>query len=282
MRENVDPEIRNQTTSMIAESRLMSVRSNVEKNKEKLISDQEILVNEIRYKAKLCKGGTKEQRMIKLKRLLPTMQRLKRSKSQMGVANQHLGVIDVQINAFENGWFQKEMTDTLKASVVALKQVGISGDPGTVEDMITELEELSHDQDEVNNTLSTTFVNSMDDTSNGDDALLRELMALVGDDDDIDPDSEPVTQTPKMVGRVSPVVVLPPAAISQMKPPVGAKHIAKSQVHMESVSEEDIQESRDTAAEDTSQEHQHGEREYEQYGGVGNNSSRLLMTEGMR
>jgi hypothetical protein len=272
MRENMDREIRNQTTSMITENRLMSVRTNVEKNKEKLIADQGILTNELRHKAKLCKGGTKEQRMLKLKKLLPIMQKLKRSRSQSGVANQHLGVIDVQINAFENGRFQKEMTDTLKASVVALKQVGISGDPGTVEDMITEFEEHVSDLDEVNNSFSTTFVNSMDDTSNGDDALLRELMTLVGEDDDTDPAAEPVAQTPKIVGRVSPVVVLPPLSISQMKTPADVKRTDKPQVHMESVAEDVIHESSDSVAEDVSVE-----RQYDEYGGVGNNSSRLLV-----
>jgi hypothetical protein len=254
---------------MITENRLMSVRTNVEKNKEKLIADQGILTNELRHKAKLCKGGTKEQRMLKLKKLLPIMQKLKRSRSQTGVANQHLGVIDVQINAFENGRFQKEMTDTLKASVVALKQVGISGDPGTVEDMITEFEEHVSDIDEVNNSFSTTLVNGMDDVSNGDDALLRELMALVGEDDDTDPAAEPVAQTPKIVGRVSPVIVLPPLSVSQMKIP---DENSKPQVRMESVAEDVIHESSGSVEEDVS-----GQRQYDEYGGIGTNSSRLLV-----
>jgi hypothetical protein len=215
LREKIDVELRNRTTAMVAESKLLSVRDNIEKNKQRAVSDQDGLMSELRCKALACRGGTKEQRMVKLKKLLPMLQRCKRYRQQTALASQQLGLLDAQINAFENGRFQKEMTDTLRDSVVAMKKVGIADDHD-VDGIMLDMEDTIQQQTQISESMSLTLVNSMDDSLSSDDALMRELMALAGDDDDIEGAvSEANT---KAVSRVPPVAkastTLPTVAVS--------------------------------------------------------------------
>ncbi|KAJ1466974.1 hypothetical protein T484DRAFT_1860158 [Baffinella frigidus] len=183
MREQVDVEIRNHTTAIIAESNLLSVRDNIEKNKLKTATEQDSLMRELRTKARACKLGPKELRVGNLKKLLPMLQRCKRYRQQTALAGQQLSLVDMQINAFENGRFQKEMTDTLRASVIAMKKVGIADDASDVDTIVIDMEETMAAQNEVSESLTSTFVNTMEDAS--DDSLMRELMALMGDDDEV-------------------------------------------------------------------------------------------------
>lgn len=169
---------------MLAENNLLSVRDNIEKNKTKITTEEDSLKMDIRTKARACKGGTKEQRAIKLKKLLPLMQRYKRYRQQNALANQQLNLLNAQLNAFENGRFQKEMTDTLRYSVVAMKKVGISENEDAVHDIVDDLQDTITQQNQISESLSLSLVNSMDENSASDDSLMRELMALVGDDAD--------------------------------------------------------------------------------------------------
>jgi hypothetical protein len=186
LRERMDVELINHTTAIVAESKLMTVRDNIEKNKDRNICEQEALMTELRSKARACKGVTaKEQRVAKLRKLLPTLQRCKRLRKQNALANQQLSLLDLQINAFENGRFQKQMTDTLRASVVAMKKVGISEDNvGDVDTMVLDMEDTISQQTQISESLASTLVNTMDESSSSDDSLMRELMLLMGDDED--------------------------------------------------------------------------------------------------
>lgn len=218
MRERVDVELLNHTTAIVAESKLLTVRTNIEKNKEKNITDQATLMGELRTKARACKRVAKEQRVLKLRKLLPLLQRCKRYRQQTVLADQQLGLLDLQINAFENGRFQKEMTDTLRASVAAMKQVGISDDDvGDVDSMVVDMEERLHQQQQVSESLSSSMVNTMDDATSTDDSLMRELMMLMGDDDEVTDTSAPIT---RMTATSSAVVVLPPTPVSVMHQPL--------------------------------------------------------------
>lgn len=193
MRERMDSELINTTTAIIAESNLISVRDNIEKNKNKICQEEEDLMQEIRIKAKTCRGGTKEQRASKLRKLLPMMQRFKRYRQQNALANQQLGLLNAQLTAFENGRFQKEMTDTLRASVRAMKKVGMSENDDTVYDIVDNLQDTITQQNQLSESLSMSLVNSMDDNSSSDEALMRELFALTGDvEDDEDTSMVPV------------------------------------------------------------------------------------------
>lgn len=221
MRERMDPQILNSTTAMIAESNLMSVRDNIEKNKVKIVTEQDNTMQELRCKAKLCKGGTKEQRVSKLKKLLPLMQRFKRYKTQTALASKQLSLLDIQINAFENGRFQKEMTDTLRAGVVAMRKVGITDDASDVDSLVLDMEDTMQRQNEMNESLTMTLVNTMDDGGSSDDALMRELMALAGEDDDVESEKVVHMPIPKMMHTgdvvtplVSPTVELPAGSVS--------------------------------------------------------------------
>ncbi|KAJ1467035.1 hypothetical protein T484DRAFT_1756190 [Baffinella frigidus] len=217
MREQLDSEIRNHTTAMIAESNLLSVRDNIEKNKSKTTTDQATIMTELRTKARACKGGTKEMRTAKLKKLIPLLQRCKRYRQQSVLAEQQLSLLDMQINAFENGRFQKEMTDTLRASVVAMKKVGITdSDAGDVDTIVLDMEETMHQQTQISDSLAMTIVNTMEDSSSNDDSLMRELMAMMGDDDDIQEEYVPI---PELSVGTSPVVVLPPVPVSVVHAP---------------------------------------------------------------
>jgi len=189
VRERMDVELVNTRTAMIAESNLVSVRDNIDKNKQKTVAEQDVLLKDIRAKAKACKGGSKEQRMLKLKSLLPHMQRFKRGRQQTALASQQLSLLDAQINAFESGRFQRVMTDTLKASVVAMKKVGIKEDD--MDTVVMDIEDTIQQQNEISDSLNMTVVNSMDEGGTSDDSLMRELMALAGDDDDEDEDHVP-------------------------------------------------------------------------------------------
>jgi hypothetical protein len=215
MREHMDIEIQNRTTAMIAENNLVSVRDNIEKNKEKILVEQESAMNELRTKARLCKGGTKEQRVVKLKKLLPLMQRFKKYRHQTQLASQQLTLLDVQINAFENGRFQKEMTDTLRAGVVAMRKVGISDDASAMDTIVLDMEQTMSDQRELTDSMSLSLVNSMDD-NNSDEGLMRELMLLAGDDDDPEDNEEVPSKTTSNIYDVPtiPMVALPPTPVS--------------------------------------------------------------------
>jgi hypothetical protein len=227
MRETVDVEIRNRTTAMIAENNLVSVRDNIEKNKSKIVCEQDITMNELRTKARMCRGGTKEQRTVKLKKLLPLLQRFKKYRQQTQLASQQLNLLDVQINAFENGRFQKEMTETLRAGVVAMRKVGISDDASDMDTIVLDMEDTISQQNQLADSMSVGLVNSMDD-NNSDEGLMRELMALAGDDDDADdlleipvkPSTPTPTQPLNQVEQVVPVptVLLPPQSVSVTAP----------------------------------------------------------------
>jgi Snf7 len=208
---------------MVAESKLLCVRDSIEKNKQRAISDQEDLMTELRVKARACKGGTKEQRMIKLKKLVPMLQKCKRYRQQTALAGQQLGLLDAQINAFENGRFQKEMTDTLRASVVAMKTVGIS-EEHDMDNIMLDMEDTIQQQNQIADAMSITLVNSMDDSTSSDDALMRELMALAGDDEDVEvseptnnnaiPTMSPITKVPHVLPTAVAVsVVLPTVTV---------------------------------------------------------------------
>jgi len=208
VREHMNSRLVHTTKAMIAESNLLSVRDNIEKNKTKITAEEEDLMTELRTKAKSCKGGTREQRAIKLRKLLPLMQRFKRYRQQNALATKQLGLLNAQLSAFENGRFQKEMTDTLRASVVAMKKVGISEDEDAVYDIVDDLQETITQQNQISESLSVSLVNSMDDSSGSDDALMRELMALTGDDDD-EPDTY-ITPVPKSEAIAQYVTIIPP------------------------------------------------------------------------
>ncbi|KAJ1468565.1 hypothetical protein T484DRAFT_1755033 [Baffinella frigidus] len=213
IREQVDVEIRNHTTAIIAESNLLSVRDNIEKNKLKTGNEQDVLMRELRTKARACKSGPKEFRVGNLKKLLPLLERCKRYRQQTALAGQQLSLLDMQINAFENGRFQKEMTDTLRASVVAMKQVGITDDASDVDTIVIDMEETMAAQNQVSESLASTFVNSAEDTS--DDSLMHELMALMGDDEEVM--DEPMNATSPTAAVPQSVVLLPPTPISVMQ-----------------------------------------------------------------
>jgi hypothetical protein len=204
----MDSGLVNTTTAMLAENNLLSVRDNIEKNKTKITTEEDSLKMDIRTKARACKGGTKEQRAIKLKKLLPLMQRYKRYRQQNALANQQLNLLNAQLNAFENGRFQKEMTDTLRYSVVAMKKVGISDNEDAVHDIVDDLQDTITLQNQISESLSLPLVNSMDENSTSDDSLMRELMALVGDDTDEQDTS--IAAVPDSGGVAQYVTIIPP------------------------------------------------------------------------
>ena len=218
LRERTDVELVNTRAAMIAEGNLVGVRDNIDKNKQKTVAEQDALMADIRVKAKACRGGTKEQRMLKLKRLLPLMQRFKRFRQQTTLASQQLSLLDAQINAFDSVRFQTVMRDTLKASVVAMKKVGIKEDD--MDTVLVDHEEIIQQQNEISDSLNLSVVNSMDDGGGtSDDSLMRELMALAGDDDDEEGEGEervpPHVATQRIpagaAGAGSSTTTLPPA-----------------------------------------------------------------------
>jgi hypothetical protein len=207
--QRVDHELQNRTSVMIAESNLQAVRGNIEKNRSKTSAEQDLLMNELRVKTKECKGGTKELRVSKLRKLLPLLTRCKRHRQQGALADQQLTLLDMQINAFETGRFQKEITDTLKASAVAMKKVGIlDSDADDVDNLLVDLEEKMARQVEVGDSIAHSVGNSIDDN---DESMMRELMAMMGDDDEYK--DHPVTNTRP---EHTPAVVSPPSTISIM------------------------------------------------------------------
>lgn len=239
MRERVDVQLVHTRTAMIAESNLVSVRENIDKNKQKTVAEQDALMSEIRQQARACKGGSKEQRVLKLKRLLPQMQRFKRFRQQTALASQQLSLLDVQINAFESGRFQKEMTDTLRASVVAMKKVGIKDDD--MDTVVMDIEETIQQQNELSDSLNMSVVNTMDEGGTSDEMLMRELMALAGDDDEGD-DHAPAHAAAQATGHGTaavPAVPVVPAAPAAPEAPVSGGQPALPSAHEDLVSLEE-------------------------------------------
>ena len=186
LRERMDSDILHRTTAMVAENNLMSVRDTIYKNKQKVMLEHDDISTDLRYKARSCRGGTKEQRIIKLKKLIPLMQKFKRCRHQIQMADKHTRLLDVQINAFENGRFQKEMTDTLRASVTAMKKIGITEDISLVDDMMVEVEESYIQQKDVANSLEGSLINNMDEDRPTDESLIGELMLMMGEEEDVE------------------------------------------------------------------------------------------------
>lgn len=236
VRHRMDTELRNRTNSMIAESRLISVRHNVDENKEKALREEESLMVEIRKKISTYKHLPIEQRTLQLKKLIPQMQRFKRFRQQGALARQQLTLLDAQINAFENGRFQKEMTDTLRASVVAMKQVGIADD-SDVDKIFLDMEDNMQQQQDYTESLNMSITNSIDDGSNSDEMLMRELMSMASEDDivtkskstdrllDIENDSHVVSMsspsplTVESSALVAPMSISKPAVANSMQSP---------------------------------------------------------------
>ena len=204
VRENLDVEIRNRTTAMIAEDNLVSVRDNIEKNRDKIIRDRETILSELRTKAKLCKSASREQTASKSKKLLPHMHKLKENRSREALTVKQLQLLGSQINAFENGRFQKEMTDTLRAGVVAMKKVGISDDASEMDTIVLDMEDALNQQSQVTDSMSMTVVNSMNE-SDTDEGMMKELMALIGEDND----TAETTPTVVQPGKGAPVTNVP-------------------------------------------------------------------------
>ena len=186
IRERLDSDIRHRTTAMIAENNLMSVRDTIDKNKQKAMVEYDGLSVDLRCKARSCRGGTKEQRAAKLKKLIPLMQRYKRCRQQVQMADKHTRLLDVQLTAFENGRFQKEMTDTLRASVTAMKRIGINENINLVDDMMVEVEESYNQQKDISDSMESSLINNMDDNTQTDESLMRELMLMMGDEDEVE------------------------------------------------------------------------------------------------
>lgn len=183
MRQQVDVDLRNRTTAMITEGNLVHVRDNFSTKRDLIVCEHDTLMADLSRKARACKTAPREERMVNLRKLLPHMSAIKQSRQKTALADKQLKVLDMQINAFENLSFQKEMTDTLRASVAAMKKIGIT-DEDEVNTMVLDIEDTMSQQNQVSDALSMTLVNSMDDTNTSDDALMRELMALMGDDED--------------------------------------------------------------------------------------------------
>jgi hypothetical protein len=222
MREMVDVEIRNRTTAMIAENNLVSVRDNIEKNKDKIAAEVDITMEDLRTKARLCKGGTKEQSMLRLKKLLPLLQKVKGLRHKMGLATQQLNLLDAQINAFENGRNQKEMTETLRAGVAAMRKVGITDDASDMDTIVLDMEETMEEQNRLTDSMTVSTINSMDE-NNSDENLMKELMALAGNFEEVEESIPAGTVTPvvepiKPTDPVLPTVVLPTASVSVTVP----------------------------------------------------------------
>jgi hypothetical protein len=239
MRERVDVQLVHTRTAMVAESNLVSVRENIDKNKQKTVAEQDALMGEIRQQARACRGGSKEQRVLKLKRLLPQMQRFKRFRQQTALASQQLSLLDVQINAFESGRFQKEMTDTLRASVVAMKKVGIKDDD--MDTVVMDIEETIQQQNELSDSLNMSVVNTMDEGGTSDEMLMRELMALAGDDDEGD-DHAPAHVAAQATGHGTaavPAVPAVPAAPAAPEAPASGGQPALPSVREDLVSLEE-------------------------------------------
>ena len=182
----MDSDLLHRTTAMVAENNLMSVRDTIYKNKQKATAEHDDLSADLRYKARSCRGGTKEQRMMKLKKLIPLLQQFKRCRQKIQMADRHTRLLDVQINAFENGRFQKEMTDTLRASVTAMKKIGITEDIHLVDDMMVEVEESYVQQKDVSDSLDSSLINNMDEDAPTDESLMGELMLMMGDEEEIE------------------------------------------------------------------------------------------------
>ena len=222
MREMLDVEIRNRTTAMIAENNLVSVRDNIEKNKDKIAAELDIAMEDLRTKARLCKGGTKEQSMLRLKKLVPLLQKVKGLRHKMALATQQLNLLDAQINAFENGRFQKEMTDTLRAGVAAMRKVGITDDGSDMDTIVLDMEETMEEQNRLTDSMSVSVVNSMDE-SNSDESLMKELMMLAGNFEEVEDSTSsntvpPVQKIIKPTESVVPTVVLPTASVTVTTP----------------------------------------------------------------
>ena len=225
MRENLDVELRNRTTAMVAENNLISVRDNVEKTKEGINSDREKATDDLRAKVRLCKNAPKEQQKMKLKKLIPLLHNVKGIQKREALVTNQLKLLAVQIDAFENGRTQREMTETLRAGVVAMKKVGITDDVSTMDNIVLDMEDLNSEQNQFADSMSLSLVNSMDD-GDTDEGLMRELMAMLGEEDDTDQKIDiPIVNVPHKVETIpvvdivpvvstKPLVVLPPLPMS--------------------------------------------------------------------
>ena len=219
MRERMDSDIRHRTTAMIAENNLMSVRETIDKNRQKAISEHEELSTDLRCKARSCRGGTKEHRMLKLKKLIPLMQRYKRCRNQIQMADKHTRLLDVQLAAFENGRFQKEMTDTLRASVTAMKRIGITEDIRLVDDMMIEVEESYTQQKDIADSMESSLINNMEDNTQTDESLMRELMLMMGDEEEVEEGhaTDHNAQEPTAPIAVQPLTPTIPSTVAQQQ-----------------------------------------------------------------
>lgn len=217
-RERVDSDLRATTMAMVSENNLSVHSETLERNKEKLVAQHIHLLSELSTKARLCRSGSKELRVAKLKKLLPLMKPLKACRHQIALADQHMGLLQVQINAFENGRFQKTTTDTLRASMIAMKRLGIT-DEVDVDNLIGDMEfNISQQRDTSD---SMDLVNSMDDPRMTDESLMAELMAFMGGDEEEEEDTTTALVAAPLV-QLAPPATEPPVSLDPVIPRVGS------------------------------------------------------------
>lgn len=191
-RHKLNPKLERETASIVAEGNLAHVRANINKNYEKLLGEVQKEQHALHMKmhsAKQLPG--RDAKLQQMRRLLPALKRLKRAQNQAHMVEKQLGVLDVQINAFETGRFQKEMAETLRSSISVLRKNGISEDDvSKMDDMVGDVEESMNLQNELSETLNSVNNVAAEDAAgafagNGtasmaDEALLRELLSLAG------------------------------------------------------------------------------------------------------
>jgi hypothetical protein len=188
-REKTDSTLRARAAALLAEDGLSTARDSVEKTRLKIQAQLEDTMQEVQEGCQRCKRvEVQSRRMVQLRQLIPLMQRAKRLRIQLANSQKQVTLLELQIDAFENGRVQKQLTESLKKSVEVMKTVGVPSSESTkIDDLMGEFEEQIQEQRDLSDTLDAGGIlggmREPDATSlsESDDELLRELMTLMGE-----------------------------------------------------------------------------------------------------
>jgi hypothetical protein len=188
-REKTDSTLRARAAALLAEDGLSTARDSVEKTRLKIQAQLEDTMQEVQEGCQRCKRvEVQSRRVAQLRQLIPLMQRAKRLRIQLANSQKQVNLLELQIDAFENGRVQKQLTESLKKSVEVMKTVGVPSSESTkIDDLMGEFEEQIQEQRDLSDTLDAGGIlggmrePDASSLSESDDELLRELMTLMGE-----------------------------------------------------------------------------------------------------
>lgn len=123
--------------------------------------------------------AAREKRAVP-RELRPILLKSKNVRKQLADLSSRRQLLESQLETIQNSVLNKTVLMSLQDAAIAMKTMGLNDDVSKADSIIADLEEHMHSAREMGTVVGTSLDASVED----DDALQRELAALLGDEDD--------------------------------------------------------------------------------------------------